>query len=78
MNDAEYLRCEVEHTARHEMITKLDDFLRRRSKISQVVRDKDIIDAPGLKDACEIFFGAQAEEKRMEWVDSLEDLPFRV
>ncbi len=73
MKDAEYLRCEVEHTARHEMITKLDDFLRRRSKISQVVRDKDIIDAPGLKDACEIFFGAQAEEKRMEWVDSLED-----
>lgn len=71
MKDAEYLRCEVEHTASHEMITKLEDFLRRRSKISQVVRDKDIIDAPGLKEACKIFFGDQAEVKRQEWIDSL-------
>ena len=72
MKDAEYLRCEVEHTARHEMVTKLEDFLRRRSKISQVVRDQDIIDAPGLKEACKIFFGNQAEQKRQEWVDSIQ------
>ena len=71
MKDAEYLRCEVEHTARHEMVTKLEDFLRRRSKITQVVRDEDIIDAPGLKEACKIFFGDQAEAKRQEWIDSL-------
>ena len=67
MKDAEYLRCEVEHTARHEMVTKLDDFLRRRSKISQVVRIEDIIDAPGLIEACKIFFGEQAEAKRQEY-----------
>jgi len=71
MKDAEYLRCEIEHTARHEMITKLDDFLRRRSKITQVVRDCDIIDAPGLIEACNIFFGEEAEAKRQEWIDSL-------
>ena len=71
MKDAEYLRCEIEHTARHEMITKLDDFLRRRSKITQVVRHQDIIDAPGLMEACRIFFGEQAEAKRQEYIDSL-------
>lgn len=72
MKDAEYLRCEVEHTARYEMVTKLEDFLRRRSKITQVVREEDIIDAPGLKEACKIFFGEElAEQKRQEWIDSL-------
>lgn len=71
MKDAEYLRCEIEHTARHEMVTKLDDFLRRRSKITQVVRHQDIIDAPGLMEACKIFFGDQAEAKLQEYKDSL-------
>jgi len=72
MKDAEYLRCEIEHTARHEMVTKLEDFLRRRSKITQVVRNEDIIDAPGLMEACKIFFGEEAEAKRQEYIDSLE------
>ena len=73
MKDAEYLRCEIEHTARHEMVTKLEDFLRRRSKITQVVRNRDIIDAPGLKEACGIFFGDEAEAKLKEYRDSVED-----
>lgn len=71
MKDAEYLRCEIEHTARFEMVTKLDDFLRRRSKITQVVRNEDIVDAPGLKEACEIFFGEQWEAKLQEYKDSI-------
>ena len=71
MADAEYLRCEIEHTARHEMVTKLEDFLRRRSKITQVLRNEDIIDAPGLIEACKIFFGDQADAKRQEYIDSL-------
>jgi len=53
------------------MITKLEDFLRRRSKITQVVRDEDIINAPGLIEACKIFFGDQAEEKRQEYIASI-------
>jgi alpha-glycerophosphate oxidase/glycerol-3-phosphate dehydrogenase len=73
MKDAEYLRCEIEHTARYEMVTKLEDFLRRRSKITQVLRDEDIIDAPGLIEACQIFFGDQAEEKRQEYINSRKD-----
>ncbi len=71
MKKAEYLRCEIEHTARFEMVTKLEDFLRRRSKITQVVRDEDIVDTKGLRAACEIFFGEQAEEKLEEYKRSV-------
>lgn len=71
MKSAEYLRCEIEHTARHEMVTKLEDFLRRRSKITQVVRNRDIIHSPGLKEACEIFFGDLADAKLQEYIDSI-------
>ncbi len=67
---AEYLRCEVEQAARREMITKLEDFLRRRSKIEQVIPREDIINAPGLKEACKILFGDEAEAKLQEYVDA--------
>ena len=53
------------------MITKLEDFLRRRSKITQVVRNEDIIGAPGLMEACKIFFGDEAQAKLNEYVASL-------
>ena len=64
---AEYLRGEIEMTARREMITKLEDFLRRRSKISLVVRHDELIDAPGLRKACKIFFGDEADAKLNEY-----------
>ncbi|MBQ0796594.1 glycerol-3-phosphate dehydrogenase/oxidase [Zhongshania sp.] len=69
IENAEYLRCEIEHAARREMISKLDDFLRRRSKISLVVRREEIIKAPGLKEACEILFGDEAEAKLQEYIE---------
>ncbi|MGK5095124.1 glycerol-3-phosphate dehydrogenase/oxidase [Deltaproteobacteria bacterium TL4] len=70
IKNAEYIRCEIEQTARWEMITKLEDFLRRRSKISQVVRTEDLRNAPGLKEVCEMFFGDQAEAKLEEYFHS--------
>lgn len=70
IENAEYLRCEIEQAARREMITKLEDFLRRRSKIALVVRHEDVINAPGLKEACEILFGDKAEEKLQEYINS--------
>ena len=39
MGSADYLRAELYNAAEHEMIVTLDDFMRRRSKIDQVVRD---------------------------------------
>ncbi len=69
MEHAEYLRCEIEMAGRLEMITKLEDFLRRRSKISLVVRDSDFIDDPGLREACEILFGNEGDAKLQEYVE---------
>jgi glycerol-3-phosphate dehydrogenase len=65
---AEYLRCEIELAARREMITKLDDFLRRRSKIALVIPYDEMIAAPGLGEACKILFGDEAEEKLAEYL----------
>jgi len=52
------------------MIAKLEDFLRRRSKIALVLPRQDIIHAPGLKKACRILFGSEAEEKLEEYIAS--------
>ena len=70
IENAEYLRCEIEYAARNEMITTLEDFLRRRSKISLVVRHEDVINAPGLKEACKILFGKQADAKLKEYISA--------
>lgn len=72
IENSEYLRVEIEHAAKREMVTKLEDFLRRRSKISLVVRTEDILSAPGLREACEILFGDEADEKLQEYIDTLE------
>tara|TARA_B100001540_G_scaffold317204_1_gene349461 strand:- start:7435 stop:9078 length:1644 start_codon:yes stop_codon:yes gene_type:complete len=67
---AEYTRCEIELAARREMIVKLEDFMRRRSKIEQVLRREDIAAAPGLREACDILFGARAQERLDEYLKS--------
>ncbi|OUR99091.1 FAD-dependent oxidoreductase [Gammaproteobacteria bacterium 42_54_T18] len=67
IENAEYTRCEIEQAANREMITKLEDFLRRRSKISLVVRRGDLKNSKGLMEACDILFGEQAQEKYDEY-----------
>jgi glycerol-3-phosphate dehydrogenase len=64
---SEYIRCELDEAARREMVVKLDDFLRRRSKIALVVRREEIRAAPGLREACRILFGEEAEAKIAEY-----------
>ena len=44
MESADYLRVELHLAASTEMITKLEDFMRRRSKIDLVVPDEEILD----------------------------------
>jgi alpha-glycerophosphate oxidase/glycerol-3-phosphate dehydrogenase len=73
MKNAEYLRAELHYAARREMITKLEDFLRRRSKIEMVLRKEEIIDTPGIIEACDILFGPQADKKREEYCASVID-----
>jgi alpha-glycerophosphate oxidase/glycerol-3-phosphate dehydrogenase len=72
IENAEYTRGEIELAARREMIVKLEDFMRRRSKIELVVRNRDLHDAPGLRHACEILFGEDAEFRLQEYLDSLD------
>ncbi len=64
----EYIRCEIVEAAHTEMIVKLEDFLRRRSKISLVVRHQDIASSPGLREACQILFGDKAELRLQEFL----------
>lgn len=67
ISNAEYIRCELEYAAEHEMITKLDDFMRRRSKISLVMSTSDIANATGLRTACEMLFGDEADAKLAQY-----------
>ena len=63
----EYIRCEIYQAAHAEMVTKLEDFLLRRSKIALVTREQEIRNAPGLMEACQILFGDRAQEKFDEY-----------
>lgn len=67
IEEADYLRCEIEYTAAHEMVVKLDDFLRRRSKISLVVRNERLRASAGLVEACNVFFPDRAEQALEEY-----------
>jgi glycerol-3-phosphate dehydrogenase len=67
ISGTEYIRGELFHAAQREMITKLGDFLRRRSKIALIARPEAIRNAPGLLEACEILFGSEARRKFGEY-----------
>jgi glycerol-3-phosphate dehydrogenase len=67
MDSADYLRAELHTAAEHEMIVKLDDFMRRRSKIDLVVHDDDILQSPGLHEVAEILFGDDAPRRLDEY-----------
>ncbi|XXY40603.1 FAD-dependent oxidoreductase [Sorangium sp. So ce260] len=64
---AEDVRCEIAHAARHEMIVKLEDFLRRRTKISLLVRRDELARSPGLREASRLLFGDDADRRLEEY-----------
>jgi len=70
MDSADYLRVELHLQAGTEMITKLEDFMRRRSKIDLVVRKDDILSSAGLHEVAEILFGDDAERRLQEYLAS--------
>lgn len=67
---SEYRRVEIAHAAKREMIVHLEDFLRRRAKISLTVPFEQLKQCPGLKEACELLFGEQAQERWEEYFRS--------
>lgn len=70
MDSADYLRVELHMQATTEMITKLEDFMRRRSKIDLVVRDEDIRNSTGLREVATILFGDDADRRLAEYLES--------
>ena len=66
LDSSDYLRVELHNTASTEMVVKLDDFLRRRSKISLITRDEDVRSAKGLQEIADILFGSEANNKLEE------------
>jgi glycerol-3-phosphate dehydrogenase len=72
MDAADYLRVELHLAASTEMVTRLEDFMRRRSKIEQVVSDDEIRSSAGLRDAATILFGGDADRRL---ADYLGDVP---
>jgi glycerol-3-phosphate dehydrogenase len=68
MEPADYLRVELHVAAGTEMITKLEDFLRRRSKITQVIPDAEVRSSAGLREVVEILFGDDAERRLEEYL----------
>ncbi len=68
LGGTDYLRVELYLAASTEMVTKLEDFMRRRSKIEQVVPKVDLGDTAGLREVCDILFGDAAEAKLEEFL----------
>ncbi len=62
-------RCEIDYLANNEMIVKLEDYLRRRSKIELLVTRAKLAQSQGLMAACEALFGDQAQQKYDEYFD---------
>jgi len=70
LGSSDYLRVELHNTASTEMIVHLDDFLRRRSKISLITRQEDIQNSKGLNEVGSILFGTDAQTKLDEYFSS--------
>ena len=66
LDSSDYLRVELHNTASTEMVVKLDDFLRRRSKISLITRESEVRESEGLDEVARIVFGEKAESKLVE------------
>jgi glycerol-3-phosphate dehydrogenase len=67
MSSADYLRVELHNAAEHEMIVKLDDFMRRRSKIDLVVPDEDFVGSEDLAEVARLLFGDDSARRLDEF-----------
>jgi len=67
IDNAGIRRCEIDYLARNEMIVKLEDYLRRRSKIELLVSRATLRQSAGLFEACEKLFGNEAKARFDEY-----------
>jgi glycerol-3-phosphate dehydrogenase len=64
-----YRRCELLHAARVEMVVRLEDLLRRRTRIALVHRRSELQQAQGLQEVCEALAADQSAELLAEYLD---------
>jgi glycerol-3-phosphate dehydrogenase len=62
-------RCEIDYLAQNEMIVKLEDYLRRRSKIELLMSRENLRQSAGLFEACEKLFGDDAKIRFDEYFE---------
>ena len=67
IDNAGIRRCEIDYLAQNEMIVKLEDYLRRRSKIELLVSRATRRQSAGLFEACEKLFGDEARQRFDEY-----------
>lgn len=67
LDGSSLMRCEVAHAAKNEMVVRLEDFLRRRTMLSQTRRHEDLQTAPGMREICEILFEDRAIDRFGEY-----------
>lgn len=65
-------RAEARYAAQHEMVVTLEDFLRRRTLIEQVVPAQELRGMPQLRELSEILFGEQGPEQLAAYLQSEE------
>jgi glycerol-3-phosphate dehydrogenase len=75
--DAPVLFAEVAHMAEHEMVVDLEDFLRRRTRLSQVVRHEVLEQSAGLKKAAQMLFGPEADARWQAYFQRSQDAAVR-
>ena len=65
------LLAEVAFMAKHEMVVNLEDFLRRRTRLSLVVPREELLCSPGLKLAANLLFGPKADVRWEEYFKTI-------
>lgn len=65
---SEYLQCELAYVAEYGMVEKLDDLLRRRSRLSLVLTREQIANSEGLQLASKRLFGDRAKQRLAEYL----------
>ncbi len=59
--------CEIDYLAQNEMIVKLEDYLRRRSKLELLVTFDQLKQTEGIYETCEKLFGEEARARYDEY-----------
>ena len=67
IEDTGFRKCEIQYLIDNELIVKLEDFLKRRSKIGLILGHQELKQSSGLASVCKQFFGNEADDRMNEY-----------